>query len=472
MKPMNPAIWESAAEDVLALFLTEHYVTGGENFYNRAVYEMGLWAMHMPPGKWRELMGVVMQLHSEGKALNWNNITQIAPPCITEQWYSEVWTTADEKLEVDFDSNVKLLKQYGQRTDVIETLEDGIKRLREGDELDKVVDAVVSGTSSSDSQEISGETAGEGAARVRHLLSAAPAPCIPTGFDFIDEVTGGLRSQRLWILAGPYKSRKTTIGYNMILNAYRAGKSPAVMSLENTYDTMLMSFVAMLAIEWLLKQNKVQYAPDASVYWISADGLLQAGSGYKNWSPLKVQAIDYAIEEMERVGKGIRFYDTSPKYGGLSDFTSIRRAVRRDMRLHKGDVFLVDHQGLVDGQGEVYEDTRSVSKSFQRLSRIDQPHPITLIVLAQLNENAVKGEANYSAGVKGGGDTAANCDYLLTTTPVPLADATGDYCDDRTSVKVKFNRWGGTTRKHEVLFHPESGLKMPDKKINLAERTA
>jgi replicative DNA helicase len=470
MKPFKQDLWQSAADDVFSVLLTEQYLEGGENAYNRAVFEEGLSRFHFPAGKWRELFRVVFELRTVKKSLTWHHIAEVAPASITQQWYTELVTLVDEVRIADFDDNVHLLKQFGQRLDAIEAFESAAKSLRAGEDVEHVVNSTLGSVSVRDHREIQGETAADGASRLRSILSGTPDPVVPTGFDFIDEVTGGLRAQRLWMVAGPYKSRKTTVGYNILLNAYRAGKRPAILSLENTYDTMLATLTAMLAIEWLLKHDHAPtYAPDASVYWISADGLLQAKSGYKKWTSLKVQAIDYALNEIEKIGDGIRFYDTSAKYGALSDFASIRGVIQRDMRLYDGDVYIVDHQGLVDGQGEIYEDTRSVSKAFQRLSRIDNPHTITLIVLAQLNENAVKGESGYSAGVKGGGDSAANCDVLLTTTPIPLPGSTSDFCDDRTHIKVKFNRWGGTTTKREVIFHPESGLKMPSKTIDLTE---
>src|SRR5690606_2131664 len=101
--------------------------------------------------------------------------------------------------------------------------------------------------------------------------------------------------------------------------------------------------------------------------------LLRAGNGYRQWTALKRQAVDYAREEFHRMGEGIRIYDTSLKGGALSDMASISSVVRRDMRLYGGNWFALDHQGLVDERGEIYEHTRSVSKSLQRLSRIQEP---------------------------------------------------------------------------------------------------
>ncbi len=469
MRALNPQVWGSAADDVLSVLLTEQYTDEGLSGFNHAFYEKGLMTLHFPQGKHRALFQAIADLRTKKRPVTWNSIADITSGAITQQWYTELCTLCDPIRIADFNDNAAMLLEYGERAIAVDVLESAAADIREGKDREQVIDTVVSEVTSGASHDIHGETAREATKNLRARLSVPAEMGVPTGFDFIDEVTGGIRKGRMTVLAGAYKSRKTTTGMNVVLNAYRGGLKPAILSYENTIETMHASLTAMLAVDWLLKENKVPYSPEAPVYWISPDSLLQAGSGYKKWTPLKVQAIEWALEEMDRIGDGIRFYDTSETGGELSDMRSIRRVVKRDMRLYGGDVYLVDHQGLVDADGEIYEHTRNVSKAFQRLSRITSPHQISLWVIAQLNESAIQNGAGYSAGVKGGGDTSANVDYLITTNPVQIPGMNGDFYDDRTELKVKFNRWGGTTPRKPAFFHPESGLKMEGKTVDLKE---
>ena len=77
------------------------------------------------------------------------------------------------------------------------------------------------------------------------------------------------------------------------------GLKPAILSYENTIETMHALLTAMLAVDWLLKENKVPYSqkrPFTGLVLIACP----SGSGYKKWTPLKVQAIEWALEEMDR----------------------------------------------------------------------------------------------------------------------------------------------------------------------------
>ncbi|MDA8115734.1 MAG: hypothetical protein M0Z43_13570 [Acidithiobacillus sp.] len=466
MTLLNASIWQSAADDVLAVLLTEQYTDKGTNGFNRAVHECGLMSYHLPEGKWRDLMGAILDLRLGQKAVSWNNLASILSGRVTEQWYTELVTLCDVTRIADFGDNVTLLMDYGSRMAVVDSLEQAAKDLRDGDaNIDERVNLLVSDITTVGETKIVDETAGDSDARLALVFDAEPPPVIPTGIGFVDDAIGGLREQRMLVLAGAYKSRKTTLMLNWLLRAYRAGKRPAVLSWENTITMTMMQLIAMLAVEWLIQCGRVTYAPDAPVFWISADGLMQAGRGYKRWASLKVEALDYARAELKRMGDGMRFYDRTPSGGGLSDLPSARAVIRRDMRLYGGDVFGLDHQGLIDANGEVFEHTRSVSKYLQGLSRITEPHSISLIVLAQLNENAIANTSGYSAGVKGGGDTSANADYVLRTTPVKLPATEDKYYDDRIELQVKHNRWGATTAREIVMFHPESGLVMPHQTV-------
>ena len=460
MSNFNLQIWQSATDDMLSVLLTEQYTDAGTNAFNTAIHEQGIMPYHLPAGKWRALLAAILDLRYSKRAVNWNNLASLVNDTVTQAWYTELMLLSDVTRIADFPDNVRLILEYGNRMAVVESLEQAVEGLRKGDDVDGTINLLVSDITTVGEIKIVNETAGASDDRLSKIFDQEPPPVVKTGVDFVDDAIGGLREQRMLVIAGAYKSRKTTLMLNWLLAAYRAGKRPAVLSWENTIDMTMMQFVAILAVEYLLNDGRVPYSPDAPLYWISADGLMQAGIGYKTWTRLKVEAIDYARAELKRIGDGIRFYDRSPDGGGLAGTSSVQSLIRRDMRLYGGDLYGCDHQGLVDADGEVFEHTRSVSKFFQGVSRITSPHSLSLIVLAQLNESAIANSGGYSAGVKGGGDTSANADYVLRTTPVEVPGGAGKYYDDRIELQVKHNRWGATTSKQTVMFHPESGKLM------------
>lgn len=458
--------WQSLAEDVLSLLCTEPYIEGDLNFFKKASHERMLKPYHLPPGRWRSLYEAVLQLHLTEKNVNWNNLVAILPSTADEAWYTELSSLADPIRMFDFDENVERLIELGNRMSIISTLEHTTESLRKGEGIEFAVQNCISDITSLGDGKIEDETAIGTSTRVSRIFEADPVPGICTGIDFIDEAIGGLRSQKMLVLAGAYKSRKTTIMLNWILAAIRQGKKPAILSFENSIEITTLQLIAMLAVEWLFRVNKIEYTDSASAYWISASDLMMLGKTYQQkWAGLKAEAVNYARETWESFGKGIRIYDRSTNGGSLSNIASIKSVIKRDMHLYGGDFFAIDHQGLIDANGEIYESTRYVSKELQVISRITEPHSIHLLVLAQLNEEAIKRKksSSYSSGVKGGGDTNANADYVLRTTPIKDPNGGQDkYYDNRVDLQIKHNRWGASTARHTVKFHPQSGLYRPD----------
>lgn len=464
-KPMNGRVWDSAADDVLSVLVTEQYVTDGENHFNRAWHELDMALWHMPPGKRRDLLNAVVQLHETGRGVNWNNVADVGGAGITVEWFGEIVRLCDAtRMGRTFDENVKLLREYGETARVVTVLENTTTALKKGEPRDAEIDLLMRTLAYAGTDSLRDTSAAGAAARLQAMLSEETMPDVSTGLDWLDEHTQGIQPAKLWYLAGPYKSSKTRVCYNVALSLAEQDIPAVVLSRENQERAIAAQFVAMLATRWLLA--RVAYDPDSPAYGVSPARLIKAKRAYKNWTPrVLVEAVDEGIKQFRALGNFLHIYDASPEGGRLSDITSIRRAVQRHKRLYglkkAGDlsaVYLLDHLGLVKREGEVYERTSATSNDLQALSREDDKHPIALVVLAQLNEATIKaGADDYSAGVKGGGDPSADADTLLTTHPVKRD---GDYANDRTTLKIKYNRWGAAGKTVTEYFHPGSGLRL------------
>lgn len=462
MPMLSVEAWQSAASDVLSVLVVENYLDREVSAFTRAYHENSLMPTHLPPGKWRDLYSTIITLRMAGKQVNWTTLSTEGTALITEDWYTELVTLYDAVRVADFDDNLSAALAVGTKMLAIEAMHRAEQALlREGD-LDETVSTLVIDVSSAGQMKITQETAGGSVERLKSIFEGAPEPAVPTGNEVIDKKFGGLRLERMLLIAGAYKSGKTRLALNFLINAWRGGMKPAFLTLENSIETTMLQIVCMFAVEWLLRNKYVRYDPDdeASVYWISPDLLMQAGRDYKSWVDLKKRAIDFGFAQLAAMGNDVRFYDTSDEGGSLYDFNSVRKVVQRDMRLYGGDCYFVDHQGLIHAPGDIFQKTAFVSDSLRRLSRIQKPHRIHLCVLAQLNENTIHVPGGYSPGVMGGGASTANSDYVLRTTPVPIDEEKGEYYNDRIYLQVKQSRWSAASKRTTVHVHPGSGLTL------------
>jgi len=454
-------LWRSVAEDVLAPLLVEPYITGKSKYFEKARFEKGLSQHHFPPGRWRSLYAGIVRLRHQNKIVNWNNLIGNVSSTVNEDWFTEVFTLADPIRNVDFDSNVDKLIEIGNRMTAVDALQQAAENLIKGEEMGFVVRNVINDITTVSERRIEDETAEDNSKLIDSIFNNDPIQGIFTGIDFVDDSVGGLITGRMLMLAGAYKSSKTRIMINLAIRALREGKHPAILSFENPKVVTSMQIISMLAVEYLIK--KIPYDASQSVFHIAPDTLIRLGNTYKQkMGGIKAEAIEYARETFRGFGDRIRIYDQSHKGGNLSDIPSVQSVITRDMHLYGGNVFFIDHQGLIAGNsGKIYEDTRYVSGELMRISRYSDPHPISLVVLAQLNEEEIKRKKQgYGSGIKGGGDTNANADYVLRLTPVLESSLGGEakFYDDRTQLQVKLNRWGKTTGRKQVNFEPNSGL--------------
>lgn len=458
--------WQVAAEDVLSPLLIERYTDEGSPYFFKAYYEIGLSVLDMPEGKWRTLYQVVCDLHRDKKPVNWNNVAA-ANLGIPSDWFHTTATLFDDVRERDFESNMRICMDYGRRWRTVKVLELTAHNIKVGKDLDAEIRNVVDVVSSTNDGGIRGETADESGNDFEQWMQEPPAAVVETGIKWLDAEIGGLSRGMFYALAGAYKSRKSTIGYNIILKAARAGESCAILSLENKRRKIVAIFVAMIAIEYLLEKHG-NYGVDNQIYWLGGAQLYIAKAAYRSWRREKVEAIDYAIAEWRKLDERIRIYDMTPAGGELSSLESVRRVIARDKHLYGGWLYMIDHIGLIEpGIDTDYEQLRIVSNALRGMTRSDDEHPISIMALAQLNEEAIKRGSGYSAGVKGGGALSADIDVLMMTRPVE--EGNGKFHNDRSEVSVRFNRDGGSTEWNTVIYHPASGLIMPSGTFSLAK---
>lgn len=461
--------WASVAEDVLSILIAESFRSERAHAHMDRAGEIGLLPEHFPEGLARQLYIAALQLSSERHPMTFAALAAKLGDALSEQRYYELQAIADEtRMGRAFEVNVQTLIDTGNRRRMQAELRQAMSDIDDGRDIDTIVNGLVATSSRLSGHPVEAETASEAVDEFEQLMNDDPPNIVPTGIDFVDAVTFGFVPGRLWYLAGPYKSRKTTLAMNMMLSAIDAGQSVAFLSLENIRATVVANFVAMLATRSLIREG-VFYAPEAPEFGISGASLMAARSAHKLWSDGRRKAIVAGINQFRSFGNALRIYDSTERGGRLYDVDSIARIIHLDKRVHNGTLYFIDHLHLIapPAQTQGANAIEHNSRRLQHLSRSFANDPITIVALAQLNEATVKGELGYTSGIKGSGQPNADCDVMLITRPVALE---GDqFANDHISLRVKFNRWGSMGDQRNVYFDPPSGLMMKSRVYDVSE---
>jgi replicative DNA helicase len=187
---------------------------------------------------------------------------------------------------------------------------------------------------------------------------------VPTGYTELDDMTTGLHSGELVLVAGRPSMGKTSIGMNFIENAaIRAGKKAAVFSLEMPAEQLAMRMLCTEARVDMQRVRRGQLSDD-------------------EWQKL--------CDAMISIGPSSIYVDATP---GIT-VSGVRSKARRLQLEHGLDVIMIDYLSLMTGVGKFgsrQEEVSSISRSLKALA-IELGVPI--IALQQLSR-APTGRANH-----------------------------------------------------------------------------
>lgn len=233
--------------------------------------------------------------------------------------------------------------------------------------------------------------------------------------EWLQDKTAGLRAGHVWVIAAPYKCRKSSFMRNLLIAPCRAGASVAIFALEGTENGTYASLTAMLATERLLTRGEREQAT------LSETAVLRGTR-----SPEQQQAITEARAEIDTWN--LRIYDG---HKGIAQPDRLLHFIKRDRILRGLNIFAVDYLQLL-GEGRLFE---RMEEATHRLQRIAVDEGLTAILVAQQNEATIgKSDEGYSPGVKGGGDAAAAADFLIRT------KYNGEATPDALTVQLKLAR--------------------------------
>ena len=272
-----------------------------------------------------------------------------------------------------------------------------------------------------------------GAARLAAVDSGQSQTGLLCGLDWLDKETGGFQPAETWVLAAPYKARKTTLALNFALSIACAGQAVSVFTVgdssrEATWDKLLAMGMNRAMIG---NADYMQMIP------ASSQGLRHA-IGDKR---LKVLRDEAAVILR---GLPIRLYDGRDLTFNLGE---CERNVRRDSAMHGTRLFVYDYAQAANAGKNDYERTTAIANWNQR---IIGELGISSLILSQLNEETVKSDngENYSPGAKGGGALPAMANVFLSS----------KYVEPFVTLELKLSRDSAQGAKYRHALHPGSGL--------------
>jgi len=457
----NPTPWQLAADEVLAACMAE------VAFWQRARFEHGLMSTHFPPGVHRMAFLALDELRIAEQPTTLTALVDATNGKVALEWWAQRGLlTATASVNGTLRKNIDIMRTRAQAFAHLTALLSGAEALKNAETEEErrgVVAQVVTALGSEMSASMADATALAAGERFAELMGTPPQRGIPTAVHWLDAQTGGVSHGEIWWIAAAYKMRKSSLMRNMALGAARSGASATVITLESPQSVLVAQFVAMLAAEWMLKEGcyNDKDRRGLPLNAITAKQLLAMRNSYKTvLDKRQVAAVGYGITEYKRLARSLRVYDATPQNGGVSTLADVQTLLLRDKNLYSVDVVMLDYLQRLSGRGDSIFDR--ISQQALELQSMALKHNVGLVVLAQRNEETIKGKSDeHSPGVKGGGDPAATADYLfITKYPVKRADGTAD--KDVLEVELRLARHGEAGSRHEFPLHAPSGWLVPE----------
>lgn len=402
------------------------------------------------------------------EVVNDNTILARIGSTVDSKWLSDVLHTYTPLVGDAFDTNCQLVVKYGTRAGAARVTARMTEQLKDVDGKPTAT-IIAQGTDILTSLQLDTQPksvqADEISSDFDTFMATPPEKTILVGLPFLDSLTGGFSRSDVWMIAGAYKMRKTTLMLNMCLNVALAGASVTFLSREMNKQQVAAQLICMLAVGDLLAHNEYNveitdnYRPAVkyALNWISPRKLMLARNDYRRlWDRRKVRAIDNARVQFNQLKDRLRIYDTTPDGGKLSDVASAELLVKRDIHRYGMDIFFADYLQLFDAPGtSAYEKQAYASRAFQELTKMQN---VTGVIAAQRSEEAIKGgnDFTYTMGIKGGGDASAMADFALLT----QYKSRKGIDETQLEIIMMLSRHGsgGQETKDLAAIHPSSGL--------------
>ena len=183
---------------------------------------------------------------------------------------------------------------------------------------------------------------------------------IPTGFDTLDEKTGGVQPGEYWVIAARLGQGKTWTGIRMATTAAYAGYSVQYFSLEMTRTQMALRAHTFMSSK---------YGKEVFRHMDLKDGKNFELSHYRKF-----------LRSLKKHLPG-RFYVDDSSSGKVSPLT-----IAAKIEKNKPDIVFIDYLTLMDKDSEGWDAIASLSSE---IKQICQRYNMPVVVLAQINRAGI-----------------------------------------------------------------------------------
>jgi replicative DNA helicase len=449
-----------AADDVLSV-LAMHEDRDGA-FAD--VLDAGVRPIHMPTPEHRAAFDALLDLHARGEVVTDVTWLERCKSVATLQDISN-WRALYDQTRTGpaYRKSLDIVKRHGTAKGISELLHTTASAIT-SENFVQSRDSLMQVLTGLDLNQIKVRVkADEIATDFEAFMNSEPPKATSTGLPWLDAQTLGYDPANVWAIVAPYKMRKTTVLLNLLLHAALMGAiqnqpGVAMLSREMTRKEISAILVAMLAVAYMRnkgtahKSIQMPSGEPMRMDNISGKMLLRSGARYLKWEPDRVEAVNWGIATLKKLGNHLRIYDTTPGGTGLDDVDSALRVMRLDHTRHNGQIMMLDYFQLF---GDKSRDGQKLSEyAAKEMQRITKELGLTTLIAAQQNESAVKGEyaGMHSPGVKGGGDLPQVVDYLMSSKYNDETDT------PELTLSMKLSRHSQGKQTETFAIHPQSGL--------------
>lgn len=468
--------WNTIADVVLAVLLQDHETKAFEH----AFWYVQVLPRHFPPGDFYQLTyETIVTMRGENESITPQAVTAASDGAIPIQWLLQRWSLYDDLQGEAFETNVKRLVSFGVRyIDIMNARKFQEMVVKEKDRQ-AAVSWLIGELSNNSVDNPADPTFGSIVLTIREEMEQEPPPTVSTGNDWLDEMLGGFIPGKLWVLGGRFKDRKTSQARNLMLGASRprasnqTAASITMASYEVRQIDMVYDLLAMLAVEWFVKNNKYQQMEMLGGYerpmvdTFNGQTLQLTRKNWRKWHKDKRDAWEYALSHDVQIARALRVYDRTKNGGRIYDPASLRIKVQKDRDAYGEDlpfVLLIDHIQILGDQA--IDLTPRTERYMNELQELASGEQIQIVVLSQLNELTVKmqrsdknsGNKTRSPGGKGGGALHSACDVFLTTR-YGLVDDLREVHPEWLDITIELARNAPSNQSltQRMLIHPASG---------------
>lgn len=461
-------LWETAADHAIAVMIRE------PNAWSKALFDHGVSEADLPPGHYAAVWDAIVKLRSKDTQGITSKLSDvdIAERCtdVDITWIAKRDALYSKHAHDNFPKHCDRLRGFGAASRLMNATANEFKALKTaiatGADINGTRSRLASALSETDHARAIDKSASLETILddVEIEMDTEATPGHNAGVRAVNEMLRGLAVGMFIVWVAPYKSRKTSVALQVMIEIARQNLHVIFASLDEDKRQITYKILAWFMAEWFYLNKMWDVADEETgraLNTIDGDMIAKTRKKRHLWHPLQQKAYAYAMSEARKIAKYMRIYDqtTSDNFGAPED---IERVIKHDNAVF-GQTFLVVVDNLQKMVGDQTSDYRLVKSASGELDRIKTRQNVCMWALSQQNEKAIEDSANhggldgYSVGATGGGSISSNATAVFVSRykmpDQPRAD--------QLFIQLKHARYLPSPVSETVYIHPPSGFIPP-----------